>query len=74
MLFPNLLRAYKEIIKEVSQREKQAGIVPDPDVDAYMKVSVQLSILFSVLELIKVLFHFDIRLAHRIQITFIYDA
>lgn len=74
MLFPNLLRAYKEIIKEVSQREKQAGIVPDPDVDAYMKVSVQLSILFSVLELIKVLFHFDIRHAHRIQITFIYDA
>ncbi|XVF66042.1 hypothetical protein PTKIN_Ptkin10aG0002300 [Pterospermum kingtungense] len=26
-----------EIIKEVSRREKQAGIVPDPDVDAYMK-------------------------------------
>ncbi|TYI07196.1 hypothetical protein ES332_A10G210600v1, partial [Gossypium tomentosum] len=31
-----------EIIKEVSQREKQAGIVPDPDVDAYMKaISVE---------------------------------
>jgi hypothetical protein len=28
----------KEIIKEVTRREKQAGIIPDPDVDAYMKV------------------------------------
>lgn len=27
-----------EIMVEVSRREKQAGIVPDPDVDAYMKV------------------------------------
>ena len=27
-----------EIMMEVSRREKQAGIVPDPDVDAYMKV------------------------------------
>ncbi|XP_022749067.1 pleiotropic drug resistance protein 3-like isoform X2 [Durio zibethinus] len=27
-----------EIIKEVSRREKQAGIVPDPDIDAYMKI------------------------------------
>ncbi|XP_024196912.1 pleiotropic drug resistance protein 3 isoform X1 [Rosa chinensis] len=26
-----------EIMMEVSRREKQAGIVPDPDVDAYMK-------------------------------------
>uniref|UniRef100_A0A2N9EIA3 ABC transporter domain-containing protein n=1 Tax=Fagus sylvatica TaxID=28930 RepID=A0A2N9EIA3_FAGSY len=26
-----------EIIKEVTRREKQAGIIPDPDVDAYMK-------------------------------------
>jgi len=24
---------------EVSRREKEAGIVPDPDVDTYMKVS-----------------------------------
>ncbi|KAL4369487.1 hypothetical protein GQ457_05G024330 [Hibiscus cannabinus] len=27
-----------EIMKEVSQREKQAGIIPDPDIDAYMKI------------------------------------
>nr|KJB18680.1 hypothetical protein B456_003G064800 [Gossypium raimondii] len=26
-----------EIMKEVSRREKQPGIVPDPDIDAYMK-------------------------------------
>ncbi|XP_050220408.1 pleiotropic drug resistance protein 3-like [Mercurialis annua] len=31
-----------EILKEVSRREKQAGIVPDIDVDAYMKaISIQ---------------------------------
>ncbi|EEF43177.1 ATP-binding cassette transporter, putative [Ricinus communis] len=31
-----------EIMTEVSRREKQAGIVPDPDVDAYMKaVSIE---------------------------------
>ncbi|XVF66041.1 hypothetical protein PTKIN_Ptkin10aG0002200 [Pterospermum kingtungense] len=31
-----------EIMKEVSRREKQAGIVPDPDTDAYMKaISVE---------------------------------
>ena len=30
----------KEIMKEVSRREKQGGIVPNPDVDAYMKVSI----------------------------------
>ncbi|XP_060969402.1 pleiotropic drug resistance protein 3 [Cannabis sativa] len=31
-----------EIMMEVSRREKEAGIVPDPDVDAYMKaVSVE---------------------------------
>ncbi|KAE8717807.1 ABC transporter G family member 37 [Hibiscus syriacus] len=28
-----------EIMKEISQREKHAGIVPNPDIDAYMKVS-----------------------------------
>ncbi|RXH71769.1 hypothetical protein DVH24_025270 [Malus domestica] len=28
-----------EIMMEVSRREKQAGIVPDPDVDAYMKAT-----------------------------------
>lgn len=27
-------------MKEVSRREKQAGIVPDPDTDAYMKVRI----------------------------------
>ncbi|XP_064991162.1 ABC transporter G family member 41-like isoform X1 [Musa acuminata AAA Group] len=26
-----------EIMKEVSQREKQAGIIPDPEIDTYMK-------------------------------------
>ncbi|KAI9196707.1 hypothetical protein LWI28_026286 [Acer negundo] len=31
-----------EIMMEVSEREKQAGIVPDPDIDAYMKaISVE---------------------------------
>ncbi|KAK6265196.1 hypothetical protein QUC31_016033 [Theobroma cacao] len=31
-----------EIMKEVSRREKQAGVVPDPDIDAYMKaISVE---------------------------------
>ncbi|TXG71485.1 hypothetical protein EZV62_000064 [Acer yangbiense] len=31
-----------EIMMEVSKREKQAGIVPDPDIDAYMKaISVE---------------------------------
>ncbi|CAN1217741.1 ABC transporter G family member 33, partial [Linum perenne] len=28
-----------EMMEEVSRREKQAGIVPDPDIDTYMKVS-----------------------------------
>nr|XP_019709656.2 pleiotropic drug resistance protein 3-like [Elaeis guineensis] len=27
-----------EIMKEVSRREKQAGIVPEPDIDTYMKI------------------------------------
>ena len=26
---------------EVSKREKEAGVVPDPDVDTYMKVSMK---------------------------------
>ncbi|XP_042453432.1 ABC transporter G family member 41-like [Zingiber officinale] len=31
-----------EIMKEVSRREKQAGIIPDPDIDTFMKaISVQ---------------------------------
>jgi len=25
-------------MKEVSRREKQAGIIPEPDIDTYMKV------------------------------------
>ncbi|XAR61468.1 Sulfate-transporting ATPase [Bertholletia excelsa] len=29
----------KEIIMEVSRREKQAGIIPEPDVDTYMKAT-----------------------------------
>lgn len=32
----------KEIMLEVSRREKAAGIVPDPDIDAYMKVTLQI--------------------------------
>ncbi|THU63952.1 hypothetical protein C4D60_Mb01t21280 [Musa balbisiana] len=27
-----------EIMKEVSKREKQAGIIPDPEIDTYMKI------------------------------------
>lgn len=27
-----------DIMMEVSRREKAAGIVPDPDIDTYMKV------------------------------------
>lgn len=26
---------------EVSRREKEAGIVPDPDIDTYMKVTIK---------------------------------
>ncbi|KAK8597980.1 hypothetical protein V6N13_095372 [Hibiscus sabdariffa] len=29
----------EELMKEVSRREKQAGIVPDPDIDTYMKAT-----------------------------------
>ena len=28
----------EDIIAEVSRREKEAGIIPDPDIDIYMKV------------------------------------
>ena len=31
---------------EVSKREKQAGVVPDPDIDAYMKVPLVSLIFF----------------------------
>lgn len=31
---------------EVSRREKQAGIVPDPDIDTYMKVTLASPICF----------------------------
>lgn len=37
--------AYLEIMNEVSRREKQAGVVPDPDVHTYMKVLL-LSVFF----------------------------
>ncbi|XP_043687960.1 pleiotropic drug resistance protein 3-like [Telopea speciosissima] len=30
-----------EIMMEVSRREKQAGILPDPDVDTYMKLPIE---------------------------------
>lgn len=30
--------AYEELLSEISRREKSAGIVPDPDIDTYMKV------------------------------------
>ena len=30
----------EDIMTEVSRREKEAGIVPDPDLDTYMKVSL----------------------------------
>ena len=33
------ISGFKEIMKEVSKREKEAGIIPDPDIDTYMKVS-----------------------------------
>lgn len=32
---------YADIMMEVSRREKEAGIVPDPDIDTYMKVVVK---------------------------------
>lgn len=31
---------YTDIMTEVIRREKQAGMVPEPDVDAYMKVNM----------------------------------
>ena len=31
---------------EVSKREKQAGVVPDPDIDTYMKVPLVSLIFF----------------------------
>jgi len=37
----------KDIMMEISRREKEAGIVPDPDIDTYMKVhSVTISNFF----------------------------
>lgn len=38
--------AYKDIMLEVSKREKEAGIIPDPDVDTYMKVIQPLLLFF----------------------------
>ncbi|KAK8675956.1 hypothetical protein V6N13_034014 [Hibiscus sabdariffa] len=37
-----------EIMKEVSRREKQAGIIPDPDIDAYMKLVITAAITMTV--------------------------
>ena len=34
--FPTL----KAIMTELSKREKEAGILPDPDIDTYMKVNL----------------------------------
>ena len=34
----DMFSAHKELMTEISIREKVAGIVPDPDVDTYMKV------------------------------------
>lgn len=38
------LLCMKELLMEVSRREKEAGIVPDPDLDAYMKVMYCISL------------------------------
>ena len=32
---------------EVSKREKEAGIIPDPDIDTYMKVPIASPVFFS---------------------------
>lgn len=34
-----ILLCIKEIMEEVSRREKQAGVTPEPDIDTYMKVN-----------------------------------
>lgn len=34
----------EDIMIEVSRKEKEAGIVPDPDVDTYMKVLLSLDL------------------------------
>ena len=33
---------YTDLMMEVSRREKEAGIVPDPDIDTYMKVLINI--------------------------------
>ena len=38
ILMSSFYLCMKDIIMEVTQREKQEEIIPDPDVDAYMKV------------------------------------
>lgn len=40
-------------MKEVSRREKQAGIIPEPDIDTYMKVSMPFLFLLFFLDYIK---------------------
>lgn len=38
-MFVTVLFDCEEIMMEVSRREKEAGIFPDPDIDTYMKVT-----------------------------------
>ena len=37
----------EEVMVEVSEREKEAGVVPDPDIDTYMKVTIASLVFFS---------------------------
>ena len=36
-----------EEVMVVSEREKEAGVVPDPDIDTYMKVTIASLVFFS---------------------------
>ena len=40
-------------MKEVSRREKQAGIMPEPDIDTYMKVNIPFLFFLFFLDYIK---------------------
>jgi len=42
----NFAPCMKELLMEVSRKEKEGGIVPDPDLDAYMKVLSCTSLLY----------------------------
>ena len=41
IIIPLKFLVIEDMMKEVSRREKQAGIVPEPDIDTYMKVKNQ---------------------------------